>query len=159
MHASETADREIVATRVLDAPRDLVWKVWTDPQHIGQWWGPRGFTTTTRRMDFRPGGVWEHVMHGPDGTDYPNTVVYREIVEPERLVFDHVSDHALALRFHTTVTFTAEGNKTRLTYRIVFDTAESREATIKKHRADEGLQQMLDRFGELLTANTGAIQS
>jgi uncharacterized protein YndB with AHSA1/START domain len=70
----EPADRQIVTTRVLDAPRELVFKMWTDPEHIVQWWGPKGFTTTTYSMDVRPGGVWRFVMHGPDGTDYQNKI-------------------------------------------------------------------------------------
>jgi uncharacterized protein YndB with AHSA1/START domain len=89
---TSTSDREIVATRVFDAPRELVFQMWTDPQHISNWYGPRGFTTTTHEMDVRPGGVWRHVMHGPDGTDYPNEIVYLEVVKPERLVYDHVSE-------------------------------------------------------------------
>ena len=67
--ATLVGDREIVATRIFDAPRELVWKVWTEQEHIGQWWGPKGFTTTTYSMDVRPGGVWRFVMHGPDGRE------------------------------------------------------------------------------------------
>src|SRR5688572_30826396 len=105
-----TADREISATRVFDAPRDLVWKAWTDPKHIAQWWGPNGFTNTISEMDVKPGGVWRFVMHGPDGTDYRNEIVYLEVVKPERLVYDH----GPSPKFRVTVTFAAEGNKTRL---------------------------------------------
>ena len=90
--ATGTADREIVATRLFDAPRDLVFMMWTDPNHIAQWWGPRGFTTTTLEMDLRPGGIWRFIMHGPDGRDYPNRVIYLEIVPLERLVYKHESD-------------------------------------------------------------------
>src|SRR5262245_3424249 len=82
-------DREIVISRTFDAPPDLVFQAWTDPKRIGRWWGPRGFTITTFEMDVRPGGVWRYLMHGPDGTDYPNKVVYLEIVRPERIVCDH----------------------------------------------------------------------
>jgi len=66
---SPTADREITATRIFNAPRELVFDLWTTPEHLGQWWGPRGFTTTTHAMDMRPGGEWRFVMHGPDGRD------------------------------------------------------------------------------------------
>src|SRR6185436_11510767 len=77
MHdAQNTADREIVLTRLLGAPRELVWKVWTDPGHVAAWWGPTGFTTTTQAMEVRPGGVWRYVMHGPDGRDYKNLVTF-----------------------------------------------------------------------------------
>src|SRR5262245_20518597 len=81
-----TADREMVISRVVDAPRDVVWQAWTQPQHIGAWWGPDGFHTTIHGMNVTVGGMWRFIMHGPDGTDYPNRIVYREIVEPERLV-------------------------------------------------------------------------
>src|SRR4051794_12623895 len=89
--ATATSDREIVATRVFDAPRELVFKAWTDPEHLAQWWGPTGFTNTFHEFDLRPGGVWRFVMHGPDGVDYKNENVFVEIVKPERIVFDHVS--------------------------------------------------------------------
>ena len=74
----------IIATRELDAPRDLVWRVWSDPKHLAQWWGPDGFTTTTSAFDMREGGVWRFVMHGPDGRDYDNRITFDEIVKPER---------------------------------------------------------------------------
>src|SRR6185312_10531333 len=76
---SSTSDREIIISRVVDAPRELVWQAWTDPKHVVKWWGPRGFSDTTRKMDFRVGGVWEHTMHGPDGTNYPNKSTFKEI--------------------------------------------------------------------------------
>ena len=77
-----TTDREIIVTRVYDAPRELVFDAFTDPKHLSQWWGPRGFTTTTHSMDFRVGGEWRYTMHGPDGTDYKNLMVYHEINRP-----------------------------------------------------------------------------
>jgi len=144
-----TADREIVITRVFDAPRNLVFDAWTDPRHVGSWWGPTGFTTTTHEIDVRPGGVWRFIMHGPDGTDYPNKILYREIVKPERLVYDH-GDQADPIHFHVTVTFEEQGNKTRLTMRSLFATAEVREMVVTKYHAIEGGNQTLDRFGEHL---------
>jgi uncharacterized protein YndB with AHSA1/START domain len=89
--SSDTASREIATTRVFDAPRDLVFDAWTSPEHVAQWWGPNGFTTTTHSMDVRPGGEWIFVMHRPDGSDYKNHIVYREVVRPERILYDHVS--------------------------------------------------------------------
>jgi len=80
--SSPTADREIGTTRIFDAPRELVFRMWTDPEHVGNWWGPTGFKTTTQLIDVRPGGQWRFIMHGPDGTDYPNKIVFVEIVEP-----------------------------------------------------------------------------
>jgi uncharacterized protein YndB with AHSA1/START domain len=90
--ADDTADRAMVITRTVDAPGELVWEAWTQPHHIARWWGPDGFRTTIHEMHVEVGGVWRFIMHGPDGTDYPNRIVYREIVKPERLVYDHAED-------------------------------------------------------------------
>src|SRR5215510_5227672 len=114
----KTADREIVASRIFDAPRELVWKAWTDPHHVAQWWGPRGFRNTIREMDVRPGGVWQLVMHGPDGRDYQNKIVYVEVVKPERLVYDHVSGP----QFRMSVSFTEAGGKTKIVVQMLFET-------------------------------------
>ena len=144
--ATDTVAREIVASRVFDAPRELVWKAWSDPKHIVQWWGPNGFTTTMQEMDFRPGGVWRFVMHGPDGTDYQNKSIYREIVKPERITYSHVSGPL----FEATVTFTAQGDNTRVEVRMVFESAELREKVAKDFGAVEGLHQTLERLGQRL---------
>jgi uncharacterized protein YndB with AHSA1/START domain len=142
--SSSTADREIASTRVFDAPRDLVFDAWTDQQQVAQWWGPNGFTTTTQSMDVRPGGAWIFVMHGPDGTDYKNHVVYREVVRPERLVYDHISGPL----FRATVIFDAEGEKTRISMQMVFETAELRNRVAEEYEAVEGLEQTLNHLGE-----------
>jgi uncharacterized protein YndB with AHSA1/START domain len=145
--AADTSDREIVVTRVLDAPRALVFKMWTDPKHVAQWWGPNGFTTTTYEMNVTPGGVWRFVMHGPDGRNYQNKVVYVEIAEPERLVYKHVSGP----QFQMTVTFADAGDKTRLTAQMLFESAALRDKTIKEFGAVEGLKQTLGRLAEHVT--------
>ena len=109
---SATADREIVITRVINAPRALVFEAWTKPEHIGNWRGPRGFTTTTHSMDVRPGGEWRFVMPGPVGTDYKNRIVYLEVDEPERLVYDHFGEEGDEKeKFQTTVTFLDGGTR------------------------------------------------
>ena len=149
----KASDREIVITRVFDAPRDLVFQVWTDPKHVGSWWGPNGFTTTTHEIDIRPGGVWRFMMHGPDGVDYPNKIVYLEIAKPALLVYDHGDEDQRG--FHVTVTFAEENGKTRLTMRSLFATAQERDMVVTKYHAIEGGNQTLDRFGEHL-ANTAA---
>ncbi len=142
--ATKAGEREIVATRVVDAPREFVFKLWTDPSHVGQWWGPKGFTTTISEMDVRPGGVWRFVMHGPDGVDYENKIIYREIVKPERLVYSHVSGP----QFHVTATFAEQGDKTKLTVRMLFESPTQREKVIKEFRAIEGLNQTLERLAD-----------
>ena len=114
-------DREIVIARVFDAPPELVFKAFTDPQHVAQWWGPSGFTITIRQMDVRPGGIWRLVMHGPDGRDYHNRIVYLEIDRPKRLVFKHEPDADCEPVGHqTTVTFDKQGDQTKVTMRMRF---------------------------------------
>jgi len=107
----EQNPRSIIGKRVLDAPRALVFSVWTDPKHLAQWWGPNGFTTTTHAFDFRPGGVWRFVMHGPDGRDYQNRITFDKIFPPERIVYRHDDDDDVEpVKFATTVTFEDLGN-------------------------------------------------
>src|SRR5580700_2538193 len=84
-------EREVTITRLFDAPRELVFQAWTDPQHLAQWWGPKGFSNPICEADARPGGAWRIVMRGPDGAKYPCGGVYREIVESERLVFTNIA--------------------------------------------------------------------
>lgn len=146
---ADTSDREIVITRLLGAPRELVFDAWTDVRHLQHWWGPRGFSTTTHEIDVKPGGTWRFIMHGPDGVDYPNWIVYDEIVKPERLVYSHGGgkdgDDA---QFKATVTFVAEGDKTRVTMRAVFPSAAEREHVVKVYGAVEGGNQHMDRMEE-----------
>jgi uncharacterized protein YndB with AHSA1/START domain len=120
VHGTEaSADREIVSTRLIDAPRDLIWRAWTEPDQLTHWWGPEGFTSTFQEFDPRPGGVWRFVLHGPDGKNYKNEIVYQELVKPERIVFEHVS----APKFQVTATFADDGGRTRITFRMLFETA------------------------------------
>jgi uncharacterized protein YndB with AHSA1/START domain len=152
---SDTSDREIALTRLFDAPREIVFAAWKDPVTISNWWGPRGFTTTTYEMKFRPGGVWRFVMHGPDGVDYKNKVVYEEIIDPERLVYAHVGeDETSDVQFHVTVTFTAQGAGTEISMRMVFPTAELRDRVADEFGAIEGLHDTMARFAEHLAAHT-----
>ena len=143
---SEDEARTISATRVFDAPRELVFDAFTDAKHISNWWGPRGFTTTTHEMDVRPGGTWRFVMHGPDGTDYDNEIVYLEVVRPERLVYTH----GPAPIFDVTITFKEEGRKTRMTMHSIFASAEMRDQVAEESGAIGGMHQMLDRLEEKL---------
>ena len=149
-----TADREIVIQRVFDAPRALVFEAFTDAKHIGEWWGPNGFTITTRSMDVRPGGVWRFVMHGPDGTDYPNSIAYSEVVKPERIAWAHGADDGGPPHFLASVTFTEQGGKTLVTLRSVFPTAALRDKTVEEHDAIEGGKQTLARLAQYLANKT-----
>ncbi len=145
--STSTADREVVISRLIDAPRDLVFRAWTSPEHVVQWWGPNGFSTTTREINVRPGGVWRYVMHGPDGTDYPNRIDFREVVEPERLVYDHSGDSPDdPTRFETTVTFEDRDGKTALTMRTLFETAAVRDQVVREYGAEEGGKQTVAKL-------------
>jgi uncharacterized protein YndB with AHSA1/START domain len=117
-HGDDSSDREIITTRVFDAPRELMFRAWTEPEHLGRWWGPKGFTTTFQEFDLRPGGRWRFVMHGPNGEEYLNENVFVEISAPHRLVLDHVS----APHFRLTVTFDDLDGKTKVSFRQRFET-------------------------------------
>jgi uncharacterized protein YndB with AHSA1/START domain len=145
----ERDPRSIIATRMLDAPRELVWTAWTDPKHLAQWWGPDGFSTTTSAFDFRPGGVWRFVMHGPDGRDYQNRITFDEIVKPERIAYHHGGGEDVEpVQFTTTVTFEDLGGKTRLTLHAVFPSAADRDRVVKDYGADKGAMQTLSRLAD-----------
>ena len=147
----DTAERELVVTRLIDAPRALVFRAWTQPEHIARWWGPQGFTTIGCDMDIRIGGRFRCGMRSPEGTDYWKVGVYREIVEPERLVFTFAWEDGEGKPSHqtlVTVTFAERGDKTELTLRqAVFETVEARNS---HHR---GWTSTLQRFAEYLAEN------
>jgi uncharacterized protein YndB with AHSA1/START domain len=139
---------EISASRVFDAPRDLVFDAFSSPSHLAQWWGPTGFTLTTREMTFTPGGVWRFVMHGPDGRDYSNKIVFGEIERPERITYLHPGDDgAEPVRMKVTISFAEENGKTRLTWRTRFSTIAERDRVDREYGAAQGLGQTLTRLG------------
>lgn len=121
---TSTGNGEIVSTRVIDAPRDRVFQAFADPEHLAQWWGPSGFTNTIQEFDFRPGGAWRIVMHGPGGVDYGNESVFIEVAAPERIVLDHLDP---VHQFRLTAAYEDLGNQTRLTWRMRFDSVEEGE--------------------------------
>src|SRR3954465_10111793 len=102
---SSTADREIRISRLLNAPVELVWEVWTNPEHIKNWWGPNGFTNTIHLMDVKKAGAWNLTMQGPDGTNYKNESVFTEVIPLKKIVYKHES----APKFVATVEFEAQG--------------------------------------------------
>jgi len=116
-------------TRVYRAPRSLVWQAWTDPAHVAQWWGPRGFTITHHDKDLRVGGRWNYTMHGPDGVDYPNSTLYHEVIEGEKLVYDHGSDGQSKPLFRVTVTFKDVPEGTQMDMTMGFESAEAAQAS------------------------------
>jgi uncharacterized protein YndB with AHSA1/START domain len=152
MHAekNDTKDRELVVTRLLNAPVKLVWEVWTTPEHMAQWWGPNGFSNTISKMDLKPGGEWNLVMHGPDGTDYKNKSLFREIIPYRKIVYEHISGP----KFIATITFEERGNQTFLEWHMLFETKEEFIQTVKTFKADEGLKQNVEKLVAFLATFT-----
>ena len=138
-----TADREIVISRVINAPRELVFEAFTDVRHLSHWWGPNGFTTSTRAFEFRVGGVWDFVMHGPDGTDYQEWISWTEIAPPERIALLHGASRDDPNAFESVLTFAADGDATRVEMRTLFPTKEFRDEVVEKYHAIEGGQQTI----------------
>jgi uncharacterized protein YndB with AHSA1/START domain len=136
----------VVISRVISAPRDLVFEAFTEVRHLSQWWGPQGFTTTTRRFEFRAGGEWDFVMHGPDGTDYQEWISWTEIVPPERISLLHGEYRGDPNAFVSVLTFAADGEATRIEMRTVFPSRELRDEAIEKFHAIEGGQQTLGKL-------------
>ncbi|MGH7193324.1 MAG: SRPBCC family protein [Candidatus Saccharimonadales bacterium] len=146
--AARTSDRTLVISRVFDAPRELVFKAWTEQEHIRHWLAPHGFTITHCEGDCRPGGRFRSCMRSPEGTDHWVGGCYREVVKNERLVFSHAWDGADGKPGHETqviVTFADQAGKTLLTlHQALFDSVESRDG----HRG--GWTQSLERLTEYL---------
>jgi len=148
-----TANREIKMSREFDAPRELIWEAMTNPKHVVNWWGPRGFSTTIEKMDVREGGIWKQVMHGPDGANYENEHVFKEIVKPQRIVLSHGGRRVDGPSVRSVATWTFEAlspDRTRVTIHMVFPTAENRDFVVKEFGAIEGGKQTLERLGEYL---------
>ena len=114
-------DRQITATRIIDAPREKVFKAWTDADHLSRWWGPNGFTNTFHEFDPHPGGKWRFIMHGPDKKDYPNESIFIKIDPPAFIAFAHISPPRFQLQGIFEV---APGNKTKLVFKQIFSTTE-----------------------------------
>jgi uncharacterized protein YndB with AHSA1/START domain len=151
----EVARTDLVITRVFDAPRSLVFQAWTEPDRVARWWGPQGFTTVSCNMDVRPGGTFRVCVRSPEGTEYWKQGVYREVVEPERLVFTFAWEDPEGKPGHetvVTVTFAERGTRTELTlHQGVFETVTARD----EHQ--RGWSSTLQRFAEYLTLGAGKI--
>jgi uncharacterized protein YndB with AHSA1/START domain len=165
--ATQAAEWEFVISRQFDAPRELVFKMWTEPKHMSEWWGPRNFTNPVCEMDVRPGGAYRIVMRGTDGVEYPLQGIYREVVKPERLVMtmdcsEHPDEwHDLvkpnrekgdrnpAGEMLATVTFEELAGKTKVTIRMRLVSAAIRDALVRMGMS-EGWSESLDRLAALL---------
>lgn len=146
---NNTENRELRITRILNAPVEKIWEVWTDPEHIARWWGPNGFTNTIHTMDVQPGGEWRLTMHGPDGKRYPNKSEFTEIVPLQKIVFRHFNPNYFA-----TVIFEPNGKETLLEWITVFETVELFETVVKVFKADEGILQNVEKLESYLAQIT-----
>ena len=150
LDAVKVSPREIHSSRLVDAPLGMVFRAFSDPKGLAVWWGPNGFTTTTRGLDFKVGGVWDYTMHGPDGTDYPNYVTYTEIAMPHRIAYDHGTDAAHPQMFKAVIRFEAEGGRTRVRLQLTVKDPKFRDEMVA-FGAVEGAWQNLSRLDAFLS--------
>lgn len=148
---TDSSEREFVMERIFDAPRELVFKAFSECKHLTHWWGPKGWTLPVCQMDFRPGGIWFYCMRGPAGEDACGKATYREIVEPERIVYtDAFADTAGNVlegmpEIVVTLIFAEHGGKTKLTNQALFASVTDKETTLAMGMV-EGLTETLDRL-------------
>lgn len=146
---NSTADREIKISGLLNAPIELVWEVWTNPDHIKNWWGPNGFTNTISVMNVQTNGEWNLTMHGPNGTDYRNESIFKEVVKHKKLVYEHITGP----KFTATIEFEEQGDKTMLNWHMLFRNKEEFIQPVKTFKADEGLKQNVESSRFILHNN------
>ncbi len=133
--------REQRTSLLLDASIELVWEVWTKPEHIQHWWGPVGFTNTIEKMQAEPGGEWIFVMHGPDGKSYPNKTIFREVVRHKKIVHEHFDPNFIAI-----MEFERQGDKTLLNWYKLYETKELFEMVEQHHKTNEGFKQTVAKL-------------
>ncbi len=155
--AGKNSSNEIKITRIYDAPVKTVWDAWADPKKAAKWWGPRGFTITTHSKELKTGGHWDYTMHGPDGTDYPNTTIYLEVEKHSLLVYDHGGHKDRPPMFRVTVHFKEVNGKTKMDMSMRLPTPEAAEAT-RKFIKKAGGNATWDRLAEYLGDETGKHQ-
>jgi len=148
---STTADREIVISRVISAPRELVFEAFTEVRHLSRWWGPEGCTPSTRAFEFGVGGEWDFVMHGPDGTDYQEWITWTGIVPSESISMLHGESRDDPNAFESVLTFAPDGSATRIEMRTVFPTTELRDQAVERYHAIEGGRQTLGNLAAYVT--------
>jgi uncharacterized protein YndB with AHSA1/START domain len=151
--ASNEAEREIVVSRIIEGPRRLVFDAFTSAAHLEQWCAPKGGTITTDSFDFKPGGVWDATIHGPDGSAYPNHWAWKEITPPERIVWLYGMSKDDPHAVPTTVTLVEKGTTTEVTLRILFGSKEEKDEKVAKYYAAEGARQTLDSLATWVAAH------
>jgi uncharacterized protein YndB with AHSA1/START domain len=144
--ANDVAERELRIERMLNAPIELVWEVWTDPEHIKNWWGPNGFTNTIHTMEVAEGSEWLLTMHGPDGKNYANRSIFKEVVRHRKIVYEHFNPNFIA-----TVEFESQQDKTFMKWQMLFDTRELYETVVKTFGADKGMRENVLKLEIYLT--------
>jgi uncharacterized protein YndB with AHSA1/START domain len=147
---SDRSERELVFSRVLDAPLDLVWEIWTNPEHIARWWGPAGFTNTIRKMEVRTGGEWDLTMRGPDGTDYAIRCVFTEVIPQKKLVYQQFAN----FRCIATIEFERRGKKTFLSWQMLFESKEYLIEVAREFGVKDGFGQNVERLLDYLVQQT-----
>ncbi|MEZ4739757.1 MAG: SRPBCC family protein [Flavobacteriales bacterium] len=155
---TSAVDREIIISRLISAPRELVWRAWTDPNHVDAWWGPNGFRNETLHMDVKPDGMWRYIMHGPNGMKFPNRVKYIEVHAPVRLVYEHGDDvDEDPMRFDVKVDLIQRNGSTEVIMNSLFPTALQRNMVVEKYGAIEGGKQTLARLEQHLKTAPSSI--
>ena len=152
---ADTTGREVVVSRIVDGPRELVFAAFTEERHLSRWWGPDGFRTATRAFAFHEGGVWDFVMTGPDGTDYQEWITWTEILPPERIAMLHGESRDDPDAFVSTLDFTEHGAATRIVMRTVFPTRELRDRAVREYHAVEGGEQTLGNLAAYVVELVG----
>ncbi|MDR3665373.1 MAG: SRPBCC domain-containing protein [Ignavibacteriaceae bacterium] len=152
----DTSGREQRTSLLLNAPIELVWEVWTNPELIKHWWGPNGFTNTIEKMEVMAGGEWIFIMHGPDGKDYPNKIIFREVVKNKKIVHEHFDPSFIEI-----IKFESKGDKTLLNWYKLYETKELFEMVEKHYKTIEGFKQTVEKMeGYVLKENAAkAVQS
>jgi uncharacterized protein YndB with AHSA1/START domain len=148
--------RILQVERLVGAPIDLVFEMFTDARHLDAWWGPDGFRNETHEMEFSVGGLWRYTMHGPDGKDWPNWIRYQEITPPTRIAYEHGGEMGKAAHFHGVITLEPEGDQSRVTLTLIFATPEARDATLKFGVVEGGKQTLarLDAYARDINASS-----
>lgn len=143
-------NNKVTYKRYFDVPVSLAFEAWSEPEHLSQWWGPDGFTLTTKSMNFSNGGIWEFIMHGPDGHDYKNRVQFTDIKRPHHIFYKHLGDGEGAedVNFESKIIFEKAGEGTNMTMEQIFSSKEELERVNKKYGAIEGGKQHIANLGK-----------
>ncbi|WP_374080131.1 SRPBCC family protein [Bdellovibrio bacteriovorus] len=147
----------VIYKRYFDAPVALAFEAWSSHEHLSQWWGPDGFTITTKSLDFSNNGIWDFIMHGPDGHDYRNRIQFTDIKKPHYIHYKHLGDGEgdTDVHFHSKITFEEAGEGTNLTMEQIFPTKEELERVNKKYGAVEGGKQHIGNLAKYLDTLKG----